>query len=661
MPGDPDETQRDLQAVHSASRDVFVSYSSQDAVVANALVEALEQGGVSCWIAPRDVKAGAQYADAIVRALTGAEAFVLVLSEHAMASPHVSREIERASSKRRRIFAVRVDAAPLTPAFEYFLSESQWVEAQSGAMPAAYARLIGALREPAGTATQGIPAAIAGTATAGASAPPLRAHRLRILLAAGLTAVTVALVALYASRNWLAEHASARLPVAVATKIVNDKSVAVLPFENHSGKQDDASFADGMHDDILTQLTKIGSMTVIARTSVERFRNTRLTTREIGAMLGVARVLEGGVQRAGDRVHVAAQLIDAATDAHLWAESYDRKLTVANIFSIQNEIAVAIAKALKATLTHADRARLAAIPAQNLDAWEAYQLGRQRAANRTSTGLAESEKFFRRAIAFDPKFALAYAGLADTLVGQVDYSGAPRAATFAKAQQAIDTALRLDPDLGEAWASSATVAEFKDQTDRAEMMFRRAIALNPNYASAYQHYSAMLTFDGRADEALNLAKRAVELDPLSAIANSGLGWCLTALGRFDEAEVRFRKAIEIDPTMPRSYWDLGGFSAYARNRFADAVLFMEKATEVDPGHSYSLAVAEVYMDLDEAQAAQMIQAAQRSPRATGPRCPLPCTCIEATGRRHCGTRVACWRIMTPVMPMRCACCATPTR
>ena len=158
------------------------------------------------------------------------------------------------------------------------------------------------------------------------------------------------------------------LPAATTIPVDTRPSIAVLPFENRSDQEKDAYFVDGIHDDILTQLTKIGAMKVIARTSVEQFRDTKLTTKEIGEKLGVTRVLEGGVQRAGDRVRVTVQLIDTATDGHLWAENYDRELTAANIFAIQSEVATAIAAALKAALTPAEKARVNAIPTQNLDA-----------------------------------------------------------------------------------------------------------------------------------------------------------------------------------------------------------------------------------------------------------------------------------------------------
>ena len=270
----------------------------------------------------------------------------------------------------------------------------------------------------------------------------------------------------------------------------------MLPFENRSDQSEDAFFVDGIHDDILTQLTKVGALKVIARTSVEQFRDTKLTTKEIGEKLGVTKVLEGGVQRAGDRVRVTVQLIDTATDAHLWAENYDRELTAANIFAIQSDVAAAIAEALKATLTASEKARVDAVPTQNLQAWEAYQLGRQRLAKRTSIGLIEAEKFFRRALERDPEFALAYCGLADSLSLRLDYTDAPIKATLQEAQTAVDRALNLDPELADAWASSGLIAHYREQYVQAVEMYRRAIELNPNNAMAFKWYANVLKLSG---------------------------------------------------------------------------------------------------------------------------------------------------------------------
>jgi TolB-like protein/Tfp pilus assembly protein PilF len=390
-------------------------------------------------------------------------------------------------------------------------------------------------------------------------------------------------------------------------------SIAVLPFENRSDQGKDAFFVDGIHDDILTQLTKIGAMKVIARTSVEQFRDTTLSTKVIGEKLGVTRVLEGSVQRAGDRVRVTAQLIDTTSDAHLWAESYDRELTAANIFAIQSEVATSIASALETTLTAAEKARVNIVPTRDLAAWEAFQLGRQRMARRTAETLSDAEHFFQQAIDLDPKFALAYVGLSDSLTLQIEHAGAQEEVNLARADAAVATALELDPNLAEAWAASALIRSFRGQGDRADPLYRRAIALNPNYAAAYQRFSRNAGGIGHRDEALTAAEKAVELDPLSAIVNADLGRALVSVGRFDEAADRFRKANEIDPEMPMPYRQAGVLDAYARNRFADAVSLLQRAAALDPDNPLlEFFRARLYFDLgDDVAATRVIEAARK--------------------------------------------------
>ena len=398
-------------------------------------------------------------------------------------------------------------------------------------------------------------------------------------------------------------------PAPVSAAVDGRPSIAVLPFDNRSRLEDDAFFVDGIHDDILTQLSKVSALRVISRTSVERFRKSELSIQDIAQQLGVRSILEGGVQRAGDRVRINVQLIDATTDAHMWAETYDRELIAANIFAIQTELAAAIAGALKASLTPGEQARAKVVPTQNLEAWEAYQLGKQRMAARSTPALADAERHFQNAIALDPKFALAYVGLADTLQLQIGIGGASMNAnaTLTRAENAASTALNLDPNLAEGWTSSAGVAWSRKQYDRAEQMFLKAIQLNPNYATAYQWLSGTLGDLGRMDEALAFAERARALDPLSATINRNLGGTLESLGRFAEADVYYRKVIAIDPANSVSYNRLGVLDAYGLNRFADAVPLLRKSVELDPGDILNAFVfALVLSDLgDVSQAGQI--------------------------------------------------------
>ena len=381
-------------------------------------------------------------------------------------------------------------------------------------------------------------------------------------------------------------------------------SIAVLPFKNRSDRPEDRYFTDGMHDDILTRLAKIGALKVIARTSVEQFRDTTLTTSAIGRQLAVSTVLEGGVQRAGDRVRINVQLIDAADDGHVWAETYDRTLTAANVFAIQTEIAAAVAHALEAALTPAEKRRVEATPTRSLDAWEAYQLGQQRLARRTSETLAQAATFFEQAITADPAFAQAHAALAETLRLQVGYSGAARAETLEKAEAAVGRALALNPDLAEALTVEARLAQDEDELERAESGYLRALQIDPNYAPAHQYYSRLLASQSRRAEALSYAERAVALDPLSAIINVNLADTLSADGRYTEAIARYRRAIEIDPALPAAYRNLGFVEAYALGRIDQAVPLFERSVANDPeSPEWAVWLAALYLDLgDDTQA-----------------------------------------------------------
>ncbi len=263
-------------------------------------------------------------------------------------------------------------------------------------------------------------------------------------------------------------------------------------------------------------------------------------------------------------------------------------------------MAAAIAGALKATLTAGEKARMNAVPTQNLEAWGNYQLGRQRLAKRTVTGFTEAERYFRKAIELDPKFALAYAGLAESLAVSLDYTGAPRAATLERAQAAVDTALKLDPGLADAWVSAGLIADEGGSGDRAEEMFRRAIELNPNHAMALKFYGNLLFDLARIDESVRYFERAAGVDPLSAITQVGLGQALAGQERFEDAAGRYRRAIEIDPLMPVGYSSLAILAAYSMDDFVTAVPLTEKAVALDADSLWGrLGLAMMYCDLGD--------------------------------------------------------------
>jgi TolB-like protein len=329
-------------------------------------------------------------------------------------------------------------------------------------------------------------------------------------------------------------EAPAEIPnqVESAARPVSDgKSIAVLPFANLSRDTANEPFTLGIHDDLVTCISKIGSIKTISRTSVMQYRDSTKTIPQIARELGVSSVLEGSVQLSGDRVRINVQLIDAATDEHLWAEVYDRELTAKDIFSIQGEISAAIAEALRATLSPDERNRLLQIPTENMAALEAYFLGKQRITTRTATTIAEAIDHFQHAIELDPEFALAYVGLADSYLLLALYGSVTIDTMIEQAEPAVKRALELDDRSGEAHTSLAALQEFKKEFIDSEQTYKRALELNPNYSRAYHWFGEFLKNNlDRIDESAVLMSKAAELDPMSPTININLGVYLDVQG-----------------------------------------------------------------------------------------------------------------------------------
>jgi serine/threonine-protein kinase len=377
-------------------------------------------------------------------------------------------------------------------------------------------------------------------------------------LIAVLAIVAAALFVIGLNRREITS-ASARnvAPSASALTPLPEKSIAVLPLENLSHDPDNVYFAEGMQDEILARLSKIADLKVISRTSTQKYKSAPDNLREIAKQLGVGNVLEGSVQKSGDAVRVNVQLINALNDAHLWGDVYERKLT--DIFAVESDIAKTIADTLQAKLTGAEKQLIAAQPTTDLTAYELYLKGRSLWSKRGGENLRQAIGFYEQAIARDPKYALAYSGLAEAYVLLPAYTTTAPQDAYPTAKAAALKALQLDEKLAEAHTALGLLLCIGDLDMAGSISeFQRAIALNPNYANAHHWYgNGPLLALGRFEEAIAEGKRAIELDPLSPIINADLGQNLYAARRYDEAIAQLRKTLEIDPTFYYAHYNLG--------------------------------------------------------------------------------------------------------
>ena len=363
-------------------------------------------------------------------------------------------------------------------------------------------------------------------------------------------------VALFFLGRYTAQSREGGRPPATAGSLPQ-KSIAVLPFDNLSRDPDNAFFAEGVQDEILTRLAKVADLKVIARTSTQKFKSAPTDLRDVAKQLDVTNILEGSVQKVNDQVRVNVQLINALTNAHLWAEIYDRKLS--DIFAVQSDIAKTVADTLQAKLTGAEKQMMAAAATTDTTAYELYHKGRSLWEKRSGDNIPKAIAFFEQAIARDPNYALAYAGLAQAYILVPFYTGADRFDAYLKAKDAAIKALRLDSNLAEAHAAFGKVLFFSE-IDLAGAMreYKRAIELAPNDATAHHWFgNDSLAALGQFEEAIAEGKRSVELDPLSVVINVDLGETFYYARRYDEAARQMRKALEIDPTSFYAHYNLG--------------------------------------------------------------------------------------------------------
>jgi len=365
-----------------------------------------------------------------------------------------------------------------------------------------------------------------------------------------------------------------------ALAAIPEKSIAVLPFENLSDEKENAYFADGVQDEILTRLSKIADLKVISRTSTQHYKSAPENLADIAKQLGVAHILEGRVQKSGDVVRVNVQLIKAANDSHLWANTFDRKLT--DIFSVESDIAKTIADTLQAKLTGSEEKQMSKKPTENPEAYELYLRGRFFWNKRTSADMKTALGYFEQAASVDPNYAVAYAGMADCYLLLPLYGGGVPAEMYPKAIAMAQKAISLDPTLGEPHASLGLVHSLFDFDFAASVReFEEAIRLNSNYAIAHHWFGdSTLPALGQFDRANAEAKRALELDPLSLVMITDAGAVYWITGRYQEAVAQFRKALEMDPRNYTAHWQLGQ-ALECIGDLPGAIAEYEKSTQLD--------------------------------------------------------------------------------
>jgi TolB-like protein len=518
---------------------VFISYASADQLIGDDVCRVLEAAGIRCWMAPRDVKPGALYADAIVRAIADAKALVLVLSDSAIHSSHVGKEVERASSKKRPIIALRIDAAPLTPALEYFLSESQWIDASLPKRESALAKLIDAINDPQGRPSGGV------AATAAASAGMRGSRYLKTGLIAAV-AVAIAVVAIIGSRMLSSRHGTGG---DIAAAPITGKSIAVLPFADLSEKKDQGYFAEGIAQEILDRLERVPGLQIVGHASSFSFKDKDESPAAIGLALNVAYVLTGSVQREANRVRVTAQLIDTRTGAQRWSDRFESNLV--DVLQIQDSIGTGLARVFQIAVQVGAEA---GDVIQSSEALDAYMRGLQSLDRGTREGCQSAIANFEQVLTSDPTFEPAAIGQARayTFIGSGGWM-AP-AVAFERARRAAELAQKIDPTSPTPHIALAEIYLTYDWDGE----LRQAFALGPRESYGLRTASLLAAARGNWDEAQQLAIQAIALDPLDPAAQGSLGWAVyLRSGQYSEAERALRQSLDISPTWGSGRYFLG--------------------------------------------------------------------------------------------------------
>jgi adenylate cyclase len=491
------------------THDVFISYSSLDKTAADTVCSVLEQKGISCWIAPRDITPGLDFSEAIIDGIKSSKLFILVYSSNSSNSKQVIREVDRAVHTGLLVINLRLEDVPLSKQLEYYLSSVHWLDAIS---------------------------------------PPLEEHINK------LSGVVKILLRKDGSSDDDLEKA---VRAGILRVGLDKKSIAVLPFKNLSNDPDQEYFSDGMMEEILDRLFKIGDLKVISRTSSMRYKNTGMSVKEIARELAVASIIEGSVRKMGNNVRIAVQLIDTGSDTHLWSDIYNADLSdLSRIFIIQSEVAQSVARELKAVLSPQELELIEKKPTNNIEAYDAYLKGQFYWKKFSAESLDTALQYFELAKEKDPDYALAYSGISDVWIGRQQLGFASPAEAGPKAMTALMKALELDPNLAQVHYSLALVRYTVEwDWEKSESEFKKAIEINPNYAEARGYYSHLLNITGHSEEALKQIELAIKVDPFNPLIKVLYVVDLEFVRRFDDAINLNKEVLNLDPNNRIALWN----------------------------------------------------------------------------------------------------------
>jgi TolB-like protein len=580
--------------VTDASRAVFLSYASQDAILAQQLCNRLRGAGVEVWFDQSELRGGDAWDASIRQQIKGCYLFVPIISANTQSRQegYFRREWNLAAA---RTLDMAEDRAFLLPIVVDDTSDSearvpekfrdvQWTRLPGGANADAFTEHVRRLLTPEAitpAAARAQTAALPRSSTAAVSAKAR--HTALGSFTAWIVGALLVLVAGYLLVDKFLSSTrrmpSAAVPATVpaTAEVVNEKSVAVLPFVDMSEKKDQEYFSDGLSEELIDMLTKVEDLRVPARTSSFYFKGKQTTIADIAKVLRVAHLLEGSVRTSGNRVRITAQLVRVDNGYHLWSETYDRELD--DIFKIQDEIAGAVVKALKVTLLKAETPRPARTA--NTEAYSLFMQARALILHGTRPDAAMAVDYLQRAIQLDPKFAPAWARLTQARTFQYEMGALPYEQAISEARRLAQYAIELDPTLAAAHLSMARVNNFEWNWGAAEAEVERARQLDPGDADTLRYAAIIPLKSGRVNEAIGPIQRAVELDPLNAANQTILGATYFALGNYAEAELAYRKAIELAP--PRGFGSAATLAIVmlATGRPIEALALIERHPDED--------------------------------------------------------------------------------